>query len=99
MASFAIFASATVSNPIIAPVTTALLPVVTIVPVSFGIVIVLSAVGSVTCIVVSCASSVAPSNIRVLPAFKFKCDPILNVPVVFVIFVLAADGLICVEPA
>ena len=32
------------------------------VPVSFGIVIVLSAVGSVTVKVVSCASAVAPSN-------------------------------------
>ena len=53
MASFAIFASATVSNPIIVPVTTAELPVVTSVPVSLGTVIVLSAVGSTAVIIVS----------------------------------------------
>ena len=44
-------------------------PSVIKVPVSLGIVIVLSAVGSVTTISVSCASSVAPSNIIFLPAF------------------------------
>ena len=38
----------------------------TIVPVAFGIVTVLSAVGSSTVKVVSCASSVAPSNVILL---------------------------------
>ena len=47
---------------IILPVTTPVAPVVNIVPVSFGIVIVLSAVGSTTVTVVSNASAVAPSN-------------------------------------
>jgi hypothetical protein len=41
------------------------------VPVSFGIVIVLSAVGSVTVNVVSCASAVAPSNM-ILASVKFN---------------------------
>ena len=58
----AILASATVSAAIIVPVTTPELPVVTMVPVSLGIVIVLSAVGSVATIEVSCASAVAPSK-------------------------------------
>ena len=62
----AILASATVSAPIIVPVTTAVLPVVTIVPVSLGIVIVLSAVGSTACIRVSKLSAVEPS--KTIPA-------------------------------
>ena len=62
----AIFASATVSAAIIEPVTAALLPVVTIVPVSLGIVIVLSAVGSTACIKVSKLSAVVPS--KTIPA-------------------------------
>ncbi len=94
MASSAIFTSPIVSNPIIAPVITALLPVVITVPVSFGSVIVLSAVGSTTVTVVSNVLSVAPSNIKVSPVFNCTSQPILSVPEVLVIFVLAADGLI-----
>ena len=41
------------------------------VPVSFGIVIVLSAVGSTTVKVVSCASAVAPSNM-ILASVRFN---------------------------
>ena len=42
-------------------------PVVITVPVASGKVIVLSAVGSTTVTVVSCASEVAPSNIKSTP--------------------------------
>jgi len=64
MASFAIFASPTVSAAIIVPVILPVSPVVITVPVILGKVIVLSAVGSTTVILVSCASAVVPSNIR-----------------------------------
>ena len=47
--------------------TVSLVPVVKRVPVSLGTVIVLSAVGSVTVIVVSCASAVAPSKTILAP--------------------------------
>ena len=48
------------------------------VPVSFGIVIVLSAVGSVTVKVVSCASAVAPSNM-ILASVKFNAVAVKDV--------------------
>ena len=72
MASLAILASATVSAAIIEPVTGALLPVVTIVPVSLGIVIVLSAVGSVATTIVSKLSAVVPS--KTIPASDELAD-------------------------
>ena len=65
--------------------TVSLVPVVKRVPVSLGTVIVLSAVGSVTVIVVSCASAVAPSKTIlapvdvIVPQVRF---PEVNVPVV-----------------
>ena len=52
---------------IIVLVTDPVSPVVTTVPVISGNVIVLSAVGSVTVNVVSCASGVAPSKISDVP--------------------------------
>ena len=48
------------------------------VPVSFGIVIVLSAVGSVTVKVVSCASAVAPSKM-ILASVKFNAVAVKDV--------------------
>ena len=68
----AILASATVSAAIIVPVTTALLPVVTIVPVSLGIVIVLSAVGSTAFIKISWSSCDDPS--KTIPASVGPAD-------------------------
>ena len=64
MASFAILFSATVSKPIIAPVTVLESPVVTTLPVTSGKFIVLSAVGSVTSIVVSKLSAVPSTKAR-----------------------------------
>jgi len=64
MASFAIFASAIVSFAIIVPVILPVSPVVTTVPEILGKLIVLSAVGFTTFIIVSCASADDPSNIR-----------------------------------
>ena len=49
--------------------------------------------------IVSNASSVVPSKTNLKVAFKFISDPNLTGPVVFNMFVLAADGLICVDPA
>ena len=51
------------------------LPVVITVPLAFGSVIVLSAVGSVTVKYVSKSFAVAPSNYRDLPVVK--CNPLL----------------------
>ena len=75
---------------IILPLTTSVAPVVNIVPVSFGMVIVLSAVGSTTVTVVSKSSDVAPSNtiddpVEVIePHVKLPTvvTPAPNVPVV-----------------
>tara|TARA_Y100001973_G_C5177540_1_gene322937 strand:+ start:593 stop:1240 length:648 start_codon:yes stop_codon:yes gene_type:complete len=67
------------------PVTAFVAPVVNIVPVSFGMVIVLSAVGSTTVTVVSNASAVAPSNIIDDPVEVIEPQvklPELKVPVV-----------------
>ena len=64
----------------IAFVTDPVSPVVTILPLTSGSVNVRSAVGSVTCSVVSKASSVAPSNIKLLPKFNdvtFKLVPFM----------------------
>ena len=66
----------------IAFVTDPVSPVVTILPLTSGSVNVRSAVGSVTCRVVSNASAVAPSNIRLLPRFSdvtFKVVPFMVV--------------------
>ena len=52
-------------------------PVVTTVPVTLGRVIVLSAVGSATVSVVSCASSVAPSNTMSASSPKLKLPVIV----------------------
>ena len=63
-------------------VTVLVSPVVTILPLTSGSVNVRSAVGSVTCRVVSNASAVAPSNIRLLPRFSdvtFKVVPFMVV--------------------
>ena len=84
--------------------TVLLVPVVKRVPVSLGTVIVLSAVGSVTVIVVSYASAVAPSNIMlapvdvIVPHVKF---PEVSVPVVvrFSFPKLIAPELSVMEPA
>ena len=57
-------------------------PVVTIVPLTFGSVNVLSAVGSVTCSVVSNSSAVSPSKTKLLPRFSdvtFSVDPFMVV--------------------
>ena len=63
-------------------VTVLVSPVVTILPLTSGSVNVRSAVGSITCRVVSNASSVAPSNIKLLPRFNdvtFKVVPFMVV--------------------
>ena len=84
--------------------TVSLVPVVKRVPVSLGTVIVLSAVGSVTVIVVSCASAVAPSKTilapvdDIVPQVRF---PEVNVPVVvrFSLPKLIAPELSVIDPA
>ena len=58
--------------------TVSLVPVVKRVPVSLGTVIVLSAVGSVTVIVVSCASAVAPSK-TILASVNANCVAVNDV--------------------
>ena len=65
----------------IVDVTVPVSPVVTTVPVTFGMVMVLSAVGSATVNVVSKALSVAPSNI-IVPAVVMLIPEVVTAPVI-----------------